>query len=83
MIVLADVLTPEELDEVRKGLAHAPFRDGRLTAGADAVRVKDNAQARGDEPGVRALAGRVREALERHPVFHALVRPARWSTLMF
>lgn len=83
MIVLADVLTPEELDEVRKGLATAPFRDGRVTAGADAFRVKDNAQARGDDPVVGALASRVREALERHPVFHALVRPARWSTLMF
>lgn len=83
MIVLADVLSPDEVATVREGLAAAPFRDGRATAGAAARRVKDNEQARGDDPGVRALAGLVREALERHPVFTPLVRPARWSSLMF
>ncbi|MCS6622652.1 Fe2+-dependent dioxygenase [Roseibacterium beibuensis] len=83
MIVLADVLSPDEVARVRDGVAVAPFRDGRATAGPAARRVKDNEQARGDDPGVQALAGLVREALERHPVFTPLVRPARWSRLMF
>lgn len=83
MIVLADVLTDDELARVREGLARAPFRDGKATAGPAARRVKDNEQARGDDPQVQALARLVREALERHPVFAALARPARWSTLMF
>lgn len=83
MIVLADVLSPLELAQVREGLAAAPFRDGKATAGPMARRVKDNEQARGDDPGVQALAALVREALERHPVFGLLARPARWSTLMF
>ncbi len=83
MIVLADVLSPEDVERVREGLAKAPFRDGKATAGAQARKVKDNEQARGDDAGVQALARFVREALERHPVFHPLIRPARWSNLMF
>lgn len=82
MIVL-DVLDPGQLLAVRQGLADAPFRDGRATAGAAAERVKLNEQARGDDPGVIDLARKVRLALETHPTFRSLVRPARWSSLMF
>jgi len=83
VIVLAEVLTEDEVARVRDGLSHAPFRDGRATAGSAARRVKDNEQARGDDPEVQALGRLVREALERHPVFGLLARPARWSNLMF
>jgi PKHD-type hydroxylase len=83
LIVLTEVLSAEGLAAVREGLAIAPFRDGRATAGAAAERVKDNQQARPDDPGVIALARRVRLALEAHPVFRSLVRPARWSGLIF
>ncbi len=82
MIVL-DVLDPGQLLAVQQGLADAPFRDGRATAGAAAERVKLNEQARGDDPGVIDLARKVRLALETHPTFRSLVRPARWSSLMF
>lgn len=82
MIVL-DVLDPKQLLAVQQGLADAPFRDGRATAGAAAERVKLNEQARGDDPGVIDLARKVRLALETHPTFRSLVRPARWSSLMF
>lgn len=82
MIVL-DVLDPGQLLAVQQGLAGAPFRDGRATAGAAAERVKLNEQARGDDPGVIDLARKVRLALETHPTFRSLVRPARWSSLMF
>jgi PKHD-type hydroxylase len=83
VIVLTDVLTPQQVLEVRTGLETAPFRDGRATAGAAAEQVKNNEQARGDDPAVIAQARRVRLALEGHPVMRAFVRPARWSNLMF
>ncbi|MDP1617390.1 Fe2+-dependent dioxygenase [Phenylobacterium sp.] len=83
MIVLPDVLGPEDIMAVRQGLEAAPFRDGRATAGAAAEQVKSNAQARGDDPGVAALARRVRLALEAHPTLRSLVRPTRWSSLIF
>lgn len=83
MIVLADVLNRQEVLAVREGLAAAPFRDGRATAGPAAGRVKNNEQARGDDPDVIALGRKVRLALEAHPVVRTLVRPVRWSGVMF
>ena len=83
MIVLSDVLSPGDVERVHTGLDKAPFRDGKATAGPAARKVKDNLQARGDDATVQALARFVRDALERHPVFHPLVRPARWSNLIF
>lgn len=82
-MVLADVLSAQEVLALRQGLAAAPFRDGRATAGAAALKVKHNEQARGDDPGVIALARTVRLALERQPAIRTLVRPVRWSNLMF
>jgi PKHD-type hydroxylase len=83
LIVQADVLSREEVLTVRQGLAAAPFRDGRVTAGAAAGNVKNNEQARGNDPGVVALARRVRLAVEAHPVVRTWARPVRWSSLMF
>jgi PKHD-type hydroxylase len=83
LIVVPDMLSREALLAVQEGLARAPFRDGRATAGAAAERVKSNAQARADDPTVIGLARRVRLALEANPTVRALVRPARWSNLMF
>ena len=83
MLTLGQVLSPEDLERVRAGLARAPFRDGRATAGPTARKVKRNQQAVGADPGVEALAMFVREALQRHPVFSAYARPVAWSRLMF
>lgn len=83
MIVVEDLLSAEDLRAVLAGLDAAPFRDGAATAGPAAVQVKQNEQARADDPGVIALGRRVRLALEAHGVVRSLVRPARWSNLIF
>lgn len=83
MLTIAAILAPEDVDRVREGLASAPFRDGRATAGSTAREVKSNAQADGSDLRVKALAGFVREALERSELFQAYARPARWSDLLF
>jgi PKHD-type hydroxylase len=83
MLTLQGVLAPEDIARVCEGLATAPFRDGRKTAGGDARKVKSNLQADGSDERVAALADFVRKAVERHPVFAAYARPARWSKLMF
>lgn len=82
MIVL-ELLARPEVVAIRDGLAAAPFRDGRATAGPAAEQVKHNDQARGDDPVVADLARRVRLATEAHPSVRALMRPVRWSNLMF
>jgi PKHD-type hydroxylase len=83
MLTIADVLEAEDAARVREGLARAPFREGRRTAGGDAKRVKANWQADGADEGVQALAKFVRGALDRNPLVQTYVRPARWSKLMF
>lgn len=83
MLTLAEVLVAEDVMRVMDGLAEAAFLDGRKTAAGDARAVKANSQADGADPRVAALADFCRKAIERHPVFGAYVRPARWSKLMF
>jgi PKHD-type hydroxylase len=83
MLTIADVLDAEDVGRVREGLALAPFREGKRTAGGDARRVKANWQADGADERVQALAKFVRAALDRHPLVQTYVRPARWSKLMF
>lgn len=83
MIVVEEILGRSEVLVLREALDAARFVDGRATAGAAAMSVKHNEQARGDDPAVIDSARRVRLALEGHPVMRRLVRPLRWSSLMF
>lgn len=82
-MVLDDVLTPDELAHITASLSHAPFRDGRATAGSSARQVKANEQACGDNPLVAELARGVKSSLAGRADFQTLVRPVRWSGLMF
>lgn len=81
MLLIADVLSPQEVDRVRTGLAGAVFADGRRTAKGAARTVKANSQAQGE--AVQPLARFVRAALERHSLVQLYARPARWSALLF
>jgi PKHD-type hydroxylase len=83
MLTIVDALPSEDVLRVREALAGATFRDGRATAGAAARAVKRNLQADGAEAAVQALRRFVREGLERHELFTAYARPARWSELLF
>ena len=83
MLLIADVLDPAALERVRRGLAEAPFADGRRTAGGAARAVKANRQADGSEAQVSALGRFVRQAMERNGPFQIYARPARWSPILF
>ena len=83
MILIEDVLGREQALAIGEALAHAPFQDGALTAGSAARKVKQNTQALGDDAGVAALGDRVRLALESNALVRRMVRPVRWSNLLF
>jgi PKHD-type hydroxylase len=83
MLTIVDVLTAREAAALRERLADVPFRDGKLTAGPAARRVKANLQADGSDAAVQELSAGVRLALERSDVFRLYARPARWSKLLF
>ncbi|MEM6435432.1 MAG: PKHD-type hydroxylase, partial [Cyanobacteria bacterium P01_D01_bin.115] len=77
---IPDVLSADELSQVQTTLATAEFIDGKLTAGWYAKQVKHNQQIKGTEAKeVREL---MRQALTRHPLFQAAVRPKQLHSLL-
>jgi PKHD-type hydroxylase len=71
------VLSAEQLAAVRALLADAPWADGRVTAGHQSARVKENLQLPEDSDASRKLRDIVVTALERNPLFMAAALPAR------
>ena len=83
MLTLGEVLSPDDVDRVREGLAGARFLDGKATAGAQARKVKANSQADGQDPLIPPLRRFVRDALLRSEPFRLYARPARWAHILF
>ena len=71
------VLSAEQLGAARAALADAPWGDGRVTAGYQSARVKENLQLPEDCEASRKLRDLVMTALERNPLFMAAALPAR------
>lgn len=76
MILIADVLTAEELATVRARAADGPWTDGKSTAGWHARLVKDNAQMAAG-PALDAVRATVIAALARSAVFQSAALPRR------
>jgi PKHD-type hydroxylase len=81
-IVIADVLSTEEIGTLRAALARARFVDGRATAGFAARMVKNNRQATGDRR-LDTVRKRVAARIVDNDVFQMAVRPKSLSTVMF
>ena len=77
LLPLADVLGAGEVAEARARLDAAEWVDGRVTAGHQSARAKDNMQLAEDHPVARSLGEMILDALQRHPVFMASALPAR------
>jgi PKHD-type hydroxylase len=77
MHIIPNVLTARELSHCREVLAAAPWGDGRITAGHQSVKVKDNLQLPLDCAAARELGELGLRALERNPVFMSVALPAQ------
>lgn len=71
LLRIANVLTPEELAICRERLAGAAWGDGRVTAGHQSAKAKDNLQLPEASAEARELGAIVVRALERNPLFMA------------
>ncbi len=69
------VLSQDELARCRDRLATAAWGDGRVTAGHQSAKVKDNLQLAQDSPEARELGALVVGALERSPLFISAALP--------
>jgi len=77
LLSVPDVLTTEQVMKARRILDEADWVDGRVTAGHQSSRAKDNMQIPEGSPPARELGGMVLAALERNALFVSAALPAR------
>ncbi len=77
LLHVPDVLSAEQVSACRKALDDAPWADGRMTAGHQSARAKNNLQLPEDSPVARELGTLVLGALERNPLFLSAALPAK------
>ena len=77
LLQIPAVLSEEQVYRAREALDGAAWVDGRVTAGPQAARVKDNAQLPDDHPLARELGDAVIASLQRNPLFLSAALPLR------
>ncbi len=77
LVQIADVLTADQVAHARRGLDAADWVDGRVTAGPQSARVKNNQQLPEDHPLAEELGDMVLTALQQQPLFVAAALPLR------
>jgi len=77
LLHIPDVLTGEPLARARQRLDNAGWVDGRITAGHQSARVKDNLQLPDDHPAAREIGEQIIGALQRHALFISAALPLR------
>jgi PKHD-type hydroxylase len=77
LLQIPDVLSPEQVAQCRHALEQADWVDGRVTAGYQSGRVKDNMQLPEDHPVSREIGSLIIDALEKNPLFMAAALPSR------
>ncbi|QNK72903.1 Fe2+-dependent dioxygenase [Variovorax sp. PAMC28562] len=83
MLHVPDVLTPDQVRELRSALDEADWGDGRETVGEQGARVKRNRQLPEQSVVGRALAKTVLIALSRSALFHSAALPLRFVPPLF
>lgn len=77
LVHVKDVLSPAEVAHCRARLEAGEWVDGRVTAGAQAARAKNNLQIPEDSPVARELGDVILRALGRSGPFNAAALPLR------
>jgi PKHD-type hydroxylase len=77
LLHVPEVLSPEQVRAMRLSLDEAAWTDGRVTAGHQSARAKDNLQLPEDAALARDLGAQVLAALECSPLFLSGALPAK------
>jgi PKHD-type hydroxylase len=77
ILQIPDVLDADQVAHARRQLDAAAWVDGRITAGPQSARVKDNTQLAEEHPVARELGSLILSALARHPLFLSAAVPLR------
>ncbi len=77
LLSIPDVLTPEQVLHCRRRLQQAGWADGRITAGHQSAKAKDNLQLPEDSEVARELGALVRDAAQANSTFFSAALPQR------
>lgn len=75
LLSIPNVLTPEQVAQARQILDQAEWVDGRVTAGHQSAKAKDNQQIPEGHPAARQLGEMILQALGRNLLFMSAVLP--------
>jgi PKHD-type hydroxylase len=75
LLRIPDVLSAEQVTQARRALADAPWVDGRVTAGHQSARVKQNRQVPEGHPAAREIGAAILESLAKNKLFLAAALP--------
>ena len=77
LLHIPEVLTAEQVAHCRRVLEKAEWVDGRVTAGHQSARAKENMQLPEGHPAARELGDLILAALERNPLFMTAALPLK------
>jgi PKHD-type hydroxylase len=77
LLRIPDVLTPAQVAEARTILGNAEWVDGRVTAGHQSSKAKDNMQIPEGHPAAQQLGQMIVSALGQNPLFLSAALPLR------
>ena len=77
LLHIPNVLSRDQVSEYRRLLDAAEWIDGRVTAGHQSAKAKDNEQLPEEAPLAKQLGQAILAALERHPLFISAALPAK------
>jgi PKHD-type hydroxylase len=77
LLTIPDVLTTAEAVEARQTLERTEWVDGKVTAGYQSSKAKNNLQVPESHPTARRLGDKIIEALGRNPLFLSAALPLR------
>jgi PKHD-type hydroxylase len=77
LLPIPDVLTPEQVAQARRLLDAANWVDGRVTAGHQSARTKDNMQLAEDDPAARQIGEMILNALGQNALFVSAALPSK------
>lgn len=83
IVAIPDVLTPSAVAEARALLESADWADGKITAGHQGARVKDNQQIPAEHPVARQVGEVILRALGQNPLFLSAALPLHILPPMF
>lgn len=77
LVKIDNLLSPAQLQQIRRLLDQADFIDGKLSAGKTAIGIKNNHELNPESERIQALNQMVMNPLVKHTIYRAAVWPVR------